>query len=44
MSCSLKRWFNDLPWMQQGVLISCIRNCDGVISEGPYKMLTRGIR
>ena len=30
--------------MQQGVLISGIRNCDGVISEGPYKILIRGLR
>lgn len=30
--------------MKQCVLISCIRNCDGVISEGPYKILARGIR
>jgi len=44
MSSSLKRWFNDLQWMQQGVLISCIRNCDGILSEGPAKVLVRGIR
>lgn len=44
MSSSLKLWFNDLPWMQQGVLISCIRNCDNIVSDGPSKVLVRGIR
>lgn len=43
-SYSLKLWFNDLTWMKQGVLMSCIRNCDSVISEGPYKILARGVR
>ena len=44
MSCSLKKWFCDLPWMQQGVLLGAIRNYDGVKSEGPHKVLVRGIR
>lgn len=45
MSCSLKRWFNDLPWMQQGVLLGAIRNCDGMPSiDTPHKILIRGIR
>lgn len=44
MSCSLKKWFCDLPWMQQGVLLSAIRNCDNIMSEGPHKILVRGIR
>ena len=44
MSCSLKNWFNDLPWMQQGVLMGALRNCDGYRSEGPHKILVRGIR
>lgn len=30
--------------MKQGVLISCIRNCDNIVSEGPAKILVRGIR
>lgn len=44
MSISLRKWFNDLPWMQQGVLLGSIRNCDGHRSEGPHKILIRGIR
>ena len=44
MSCSLRKWFNDLPWMMQGVLISSMRNCDGYRSDGPHKTLIRGIR
>lgn len=44
MSCSLRKWFNDLPWMQQGVLMSAFRNVDGVHQDGPHKILTRGIR
>lgn len=44
MSCSLRKWFNDLPWMQQGVLLGAIRNCDGYRSEGHHKVLARGIR
>lgn len=43
MSSSLKKWFLDIPWMQQSVLMSSIRNCDGVLSEGPNKILVRGI-
>lgn len=44
MSCSLKKWVCDLPWMQQEVLFSAIRNCDSIASEGPHKTLVRGIR
>jgi len=44
MSSSLRKWFLDLPWMQQGVLLSSFRNCDGYRSEGPHKILIRGLR
>jgi len=45
MSSSLRRWFNELPWMQQGVLLGAIRNCDGMPSiDTPHKILIRGIR
>ena len=45
MSTSLRRWFNDLPWMQQGVLLGAIRNCDRMPSiDTPHKILIRGIR
>lgn len=44
MSCSLRKWFNDLPRMQQGVLLAVLRNCDGCRSDGPHKILVRGIR
>lgn len=44
MSSSLRRWFLELPWMQQGVLLGSFRNCDGRKSEGPHKELIRGIR
>jgi len=44
MSCSLRKWFCDLSWMQQGVLMSAFRNVDGAHQEGPYKILVRGVR
>ncbi len=45
MSTSLKNWFNELPWMMQGVLMSAIRNCDGKHNDNtPQKTLTRGVR
>lgn len=44
MNSSLRNWFNMLPWMMQGVLMGAMRNCDGYQSEGPHKLLVRGIR
>lgn len=44
MSSSLRKWFLDLPWMQQGVLLGSFRNCDGIWPEGHHKELIRGVR
>lgn len=40
----VKSWIFDLPWMQQGVLFSAIRGCDGIMKEDVTKVITRGFR
>lgn len=44
MSCSLRQWVVDLPWMQQGVLFSSIRSADGVAQEERSKLIIRELR
>ena len=37
-------WTHELTWMQQGVLLTCVRGPDGYTKEGPVKLLQRWLR
>lgn len=40
----LQLWVNDIPMMQQIVLLTAIRGPDGLPKYGPYKLLLRWLR
>lgn len=42
--CVLQDWVCELPYMQQGVLVSSIRGADGVVKNHPSKSLMRWLR
>jgi len=44
MTSSLRKWVEDVSWMQQGVLFSSIRSADGVEHEDNSKIIIRGYR
>lgn len=44
MPSVLQPWIHDIPFMQQSVLLSAMRNADGVAKEHPSKDLIRWYR
>lgn len=44
MSSILQPWVNQLGLRHQGVLVACIRGCDGVIKEDASKPIMRELR
>lgn len=44
MSSSVRKWVTEIPWMQQGVLFSALRGCDGLPHNDVSKIIIRGYR
>lgn len=44
MSSSVRKWVTEVPWMQQGVLFSSLRGCDGLPHNDVSKIIIRGYR
>ncbi len=44
MPSVLQRWVERLGLRHQGVLMSCVRGCDGVPKDDPSKLLARCLR
>lgn len=44
MSSSVRKWVTEIPWMQQGVLFSSLRGCDGLAHNDVSKIIIRGYR
>lgn len=44
MSSSVRKWVIEIPWMQQGVLFSMLRNMDGARRSDPSRIVVKGLR
>lgn len=44
MTIVLQPWVNALPFMQQGILISAVRGCDGIPKRHKAKLIVKWYR